>query len=69
MLALGAQARGLDRGQFARDFIAENRAGAPMLKAMRRLGQEHPIEQVGERLRAMMPFLDPVTVEPVASRT
>ena len=47
----------IQTGQFARDFIAENRAGAPMLKAMRRLGQEHPIEQVGGKLRDMMPWI------------
>jgi ketol-acid reductoisomerase len=47
----------IQTGQFAREFIAENRAGAPVLKAMRRLGQEHPIEQVGSRLRDMMPWI------------
>ncbi|MFZ5491450.1 MAG: ketol-acid reductoisomerase [Pseudomonadota bacterium] len=47
----------IQTGQFAREFIAENRAGAPVLKAMRRLGQEHPIEQVGGRLRDMMPWI------------
>ncbi|MBC7162458.1 ketol-acid reductoisomerase [Immundisolibacter sp.] len=47
----------IQTGQFARDFIAENRSGAPMLKAMRRLGQEHPIEQVGGKLRDMMPWI------------
>ncbi len=47
----------IQTGQFARDFISENRAGAPMLKAMRRLGQEHPIEQVGGKLRDMMPWI------------
>ncbi|MDD3652045.1 ketol-acid reductoisomerase [Immundisolibacter sp.] len=49
--------REIQTGQFAREFIAENRAGAPVLKAMRRLGQEHPIEQVGSRLRDMMPWI------------
>jgi ketol-acid reductoisomerase len=47
----------IQTGQFAREFIAENQAGAPVLKAMRRLGQEHPIEQVGSRLRDMMPWI------------
>ena len=47
----------IQTGQFAREFISENRAGAPVLKAMRRLGQEHPIEQVGSRLRDMMPWI------------
>ncbi|HQU14787.1 MAG: ketol-acid reductoisomerase [Chromatiales bacterium 21-64-14] len=44
-------------GQFAREFILENQAGAPTLKAMRRLSREHPIEIVGERLREMMPWI------------
>ncbi len=44
-------------GDFAREFILENQAGAPRLKALRRLGQGHPIEEVGERLRHMMPWI------------
>ncbi|MBL0144069.1 MAG: ketol-acid reductoisomerase [Betaproteobacteria bacterium] len=44
-------------GGYARDFILENQAGAPTLKARRRLLAEHPIEQVGEKLRAMMPWI------------
>jgi ketol-acid reductoisomerase len=50
----------LDRiqtGEYAKSFILENRAGAPTLQARRRLTAEHPIEQVGERLRAMMPWI------------
>ncbi|GAB4359150.1 MAG: ketol-acid reductoisomerase [Immundisolibacter sp.] len=47
----------IQTGQFAREFIAENQSGAPVLKAMRRLGEEHPIEQVGSRLRDMMPWI------------
>lgn len=47
----------IQTGEFAREFITENQAGAPRLKAMRRLGQAHPIEQVGERLRDMMPWI------------
>ncbi len=44
-------------GQFAREFILENQAGAATLKSMRRLSREHPIEEVGERLRSMMPWI------------
>ena len=44
-------------GRFAREWILENRAGAPMFKATRRLNDEHQIEQVGEKLRAMMPWI------------
>jgi ketol-acid reductoisomerase len=47
----------IQTGQFAREFILENQSGAATLKAMRRLSREHPIEQVGERLRAMMPWI------------
>jgi len=47
----------IQNGEFAREFILENRAGAATLKAKRRLGREHPIEQVGERLRGMMSWI------------
>ena len=44
-------------GQFAKEFILENRAGASSLKAMRRVAAQHPIEQVGSKLRDMMPWI------------
>ncbi len=44
-------------GNFAKEFILENRAGAASLKSMRRIGQEHQIEQVGAKLREMMPWI------------
>ena len=47
----------IQEGKFARDFVLENKAGAPFLKAKRRIGAEHPIEEVGGRLRAMMPWI------------
>jgi len=47
----------IQNGEFAREFILENQAGAPTLKAKRRLGKEHPIEEVGARLREMMPWI------------
>ncbi len=47
----------IQTGEFAREFILENQAGCPTLKAKRRLSREHPIEQVGEKLRAMMPWI------------
>ena len=47
----------IQNGEFAREFILENQAGAATMKAKRRLGREHPIEQVGARLRAMMPWI------------
>ncbi|CAN5495910.1 ketol-acid reductoisomerase [soil metagenome] len=42
-------------GAFAEEWAAESRAGAPVLEAERRTDAEHPIEEVGRRLRAMMP--------------
>ncbi|HET6470662.1 MAG TPA: ketol-acid reductoisomerase [Pseudomonadales bacterium] len=47
----------IQTGRFAREFVTENQAGAPTIKAMRRISQGHQIEQVGERLRAMMPWI------------
>ena len=47
----------IQTGQFAREFILENRAGAPTLKAMRRIGQAHEVETVGQKLREMMPWI------------
>ena len=47
----------IQTGQFAKEFILENKAGAPTLKAMRRIGQAHPVEVVGARLRDMMPWI------------
>ncbi len=47
----------IQSGQFAREFILENRAGAATLKAMRRMGKEHQIETVGAKLRDMMPWI------------
>lgn len=49
--------RDIQDGTFARDFILDNQAGFPVLKGRRRLGAAHPIEQVGEKLRAMMPWI------------
>ena len=47
----------IQSGRFAREFVSENQAGAPTMKAMRRLSRKHPIEAVGARLRAMMPWI------------
>ncbi|MDE2093429.1 MAG: ketol-acid reductoisomerase [Burkholderiales bacterium] len=47
----------IQTGEYAKSFIIENRAGAPTLLARRRLTAEHPIEVVGEQLRAMMPWI------------
>jgi ketol-acid reductoisomerase len=47
----------IQSGEYAKNFILEGQAGYPSMTAMRRLNAEHPIEQVGEKLRAMMPWI------------
>ncbi len=47
----------IQNGEFAREWIGENRTGVAVLKAKRRRAQQHPIEEVGERLRGMMPWI------------
>jgi ketol-acid reductoisomerase len=49
--------RDIQTGEYAKSFILENRAGAPTLTSRRRLTSEHSIEVVGEKLRAMMPWI------------
>jgi ketol-acid reductoisomerase len=49
--------RDIQTGEYAKSFILENKAGAPTLQSRRRLTAEHQIEQVGEKLRAMMPWI------------
>jgi ketol-acid reductoisomerase len=49
--------RAVQDGEFARDMIAEEAAGRPQLRALRRRAAAHPIEEVGDRLRAMMPWI------------
>src|ERR1700677_1214038 len=44
-------------GKFARDWVLENKAGQPSFKATRAHNAAHPIEEVGEKLRAMMPWI------------
>jgi ketol-acid reductoisomerase len=51
-------------GTYARNWIQENEKGRPWFEGKRAAEQEHLIERVGAELRAMMPFLDPVTVKP-----
>lgn len=48
----------IQTGKFARDWILENRAGAPAFKATRRLEREHEVEKVGLRLRKLMSWID-----------
>jgi ketol-acid reductoisomerase len=47
----------IQTGEYAKSFILENKAGAPTLLSRRRLTSDHQIEVVGEKLRAMMPWI------------
>ena len=47
----------IQTGQFAREWILEGQAGLPVKKSLEKIEAEHPIEQVGAELRAMMPWL------------
>jgi len=47
----------IQSGAFTSEWIRECRAGQPMFKATRRLNDAHPIEEVGTKLRAMMPWI------------
>ena len=48
----------IQNGQFARDWLLENRAGQPSFHATRRRERTHSIEQVGKDLRRMMSWID-----------
>jgi len=47
----------IQSGRFARNWVQENQAGQPYFKATRRKSSEHQIEEVGAKLRAMMPWI------------
>ncbi len=47
----------IQSGRFVKDFVLDNRAGQPELKASRIAAKRHQIEQVGSELRAMMPWI------------
>ncbi|MCG6939539.1 MAG: ketol-acid reductoisomerase [Gammaproteobacteria bacterium] len=47
----------IQSGQFAKEFIDEMHSGAKNLEALRKKGREHQIEEVGARLRSMMPWI------------
>jgi len=55
--AMRAALARIQSGEYAKNFILENRAGAPTLLSRRRMTAEHPIEQVGAKLREMMPWI------------
>lgn len=48
----------IQSGKFAREWILENKANAPSFKATRRREKSHPIEEVGRRLRRLMPWIN-----------
>jgi ketol-acid reductoisomerase len=47
----------IQTGKFAQEWILENQAGRPVFNALRKKSAEHPIEEVGDRLRSMMPWI------------
>ena len=47
----------IQSGRFVKDFVLDNRAGQPELKASRIAAKRHPIEETGAKLRAMMPWI------------
>jgi ketol-acid reductoisomerase len=61
--------REIQDGSFAKKWIAENQTGREWFEATREKEQQQKIEKVGEELRAMMTFLDPVTVKQTSKRT
>ncbi|MEP6942560.1 MAG: ketol-acid reductoisomerase, partial [Betaproteobacteria bacterium] len=56
-LAMRKALADIQSGEYAKNFILESRAGAPTLLSRRRMTAEHPIEQVGAKLREMMPWI------------
>jgi ketol-acid reductoisomerase len=58
----------IQEGRYAKLWMDEHAAGRPAFTATRVAEQKHPIEKVGAELRAMMPFLNPVTVKPEDQR-
>ena len=48
----------IQSGQFAREWILENKANRPVFNACRRRDREHPLEDVGRKLRRMMKWID-----------
>ena len=53
----------IQRGEFAREFVAETESGYPNMKRWRTEMNEHPLEVVGKRLRDMMPFIEKKELE------
>src|SRR6202041_539620 len=64
--AMQAILKEIQDGSFAKRFLADQNSGRKEFLAFRDAEAKHPVEIVGKKLRASMPFLDPVTVEEVA---
>jgi len=47
----------IQKGVFAKEFILENRSGNVQFRALRKQGEQHPMEKVGAKLRNLMPWL------------
>ena len=53
----------IQNGEFAKRFLADQNSGRKEFQAFRDAEAKHPVEVIGQKLRAQMPFLDPITVE------
>lgn len=58
--AMKAALKSIQDGEYAKQFIVEGASGYPMMTAWRRNNAAHPIEETGEKLRAMMPWIDKI---------
>ncbi|MGE5953461.1 MAG: ketol-acid reductoisomerase [Qipengyuania vulgaris] len=54
---MGRVLKDIQSGRFVKDFVLDNQAGQPELKASRKAAAAHPIEKTGAQLRAMMPWI------------
>ncbi len=61
--AMSQLLKDIQSGEYARQWIEENRQGRPWFNQQRRREQDHLIEKVGSELRSMMPFIDPVNIK------
>jgi len=52
----------IQSGRFAREWVLENQANRPVYNALLKRGEDHPIEEVGKKLRGMMPWLQKDTL-------
>lgn len=57
-LAMKELLKDIQSGKFAAEWVAENESGRTKMDAIRASEREHPIEEVGKKLRAMMPFIN-----------